>query len=149
MSLRNSLQLFVPQSQDTQIFSQKYPVMRKVYTGYHGISQIEHSLSACTVDNTRAFSVQAYKPCSISHVPQPQIPIFSTRYSLKLGDYLSVDAHKPCSISHIFGAHPAKVCLIKFAWSFCYLTKSCLSERACKQNHHRDYTCMFCFYLFL
>ena len=40
----------VPQSPDTQIFSTRYPVTCKVYTGYHGTSEIEHGLSACTVD---------------------------------------------------------------------------------------------------
>ena len=49
-------------------------VMCKVYTGYHGTSEIEHGLCACTVDNPRAKAS---------------------------GDYLSVQAHKPCSISHI------------------------------------------------
>ena len=48
--------------------------MCKVYTGYHGTSEIEHDWCACAVDNP----------------------------SLKLGDYLSVQAHKPCLISHIF-----------------------------------------------
>ena len=33
------------------IFSTRYSVMCKVYTGYLGISQIEHGLCACTVDN--------------------------------------------------------------------------------------------------
>ena len=47
--------------------------MCKVYTGYHGTSEIEHGLCTCTVDNP----------------------------SLKLRDYLSVQAHKPCSISHL------------------------------------------------
>ena len=28
--------------------------MRKVYTGYHGTSEIEHGLCACTVDNPLA-----------------------------------------------------------------------------------------------
>ena len=33
------------------IFSMRYSVKCKVYTGYHGTSEIEHSLCACTVDN--------------------------------------------------------------------------------------------------
>ena len=53
------------------IFSTRYSVMCKVYTGYCGTSEIEHGLCTCMVDNP----------------------------SLKLGDYLSVQAHKPCSIS--------------------------------------------------
>ena len=47
--------------------------MCKVYTGYCGTSEIEHGLCACTVDNPRALArglstVQALKPCSISHL---------------------------------------------------------------------------------
>ena len=47
--------------------------MCKVYTGYCGTSEIEHGLCACTVDNPLAkardyLSVQAHKPCSISHI---------------------------------------------------------------------------------
>ena len=30
--------------------------MCKVYTGYHGTSEIEHGLCACTVDNPRALA---------------------------------------------------------------------------------------------
>ena len=55
------------------IFSTRYSVMCKVYTGYHGTSEIEHGMCACTADN----------PLS------------------KVWDYLSVQAHKPCSISHL------------------------------------------------
>ena len=33
------------------IFSTRYSVMCKVYTGYCGTSEIEHGLCACTVDN--------------------------------------------------------------------------------------------------
>ena len=36
------------------IFSTKYSVICKVYTGYYGTSEIEHGLCACTVDNSRA-----------------------------------------------------------------------------------------------
>ena len=55
------------------IFSARYSIMCKVYTEYHGTSEIEHGFCTCTVDNP----------------------------PLKLGDYLSVQAHKPCSISHL------------------------------------------------
>ena len=41
----------VPQS---TIFSTRYSVMCKVYTGYCGTSEIEHGLCACTVDNPLA-----------------------------------------------------------------------------------------------
>ena len=36
------------------VFSTRYSVMCKVYTGYCGTSQIEHGLCACTVDNPLA-----------------------------------------------------------------------------------------------
>ena len=36
------------------IFSTRYTVMCKVYTGYYGASEIEHGLCACTVDNPLA-----------------------------------------------------------------------------------------------
>ena len=36
------------------IFSTRYSVMCKVYTGYYGTSEIEHGLCACTVDNPLA-----------------------------------------------------------------------------------------------
>ena len=47
--------------------------MCKVYTGYHGASEIEHDLCACSDANPLAearglSSVQAHKPCSISHL---------------------------------------------------------------------------------
>ena len=47
--------------------------MYKAYTVYHGTSEIEDGLCACTVDNP----------------------------SLKLGDYLSVQAHKLYALSLI------------------------------------------------
>ena len=55
------------------IFSTRYSVMCKVYTGYCGTSEIKHGLCSCTVDNPLAkardyLSVQAHKPCSISHL---------------------------------------------------------------------------------
>ena len=36
------------------IFSTRYSVLCKIYTGYHGASEIEHGLCACTVDNPLA-----------------------------------------------------------------------------------------------
>ena len=36
------------------MFSMRYSVMCKVYTGYCGTSEIEHGLWACTVDKPRA-----------------------------------------------------------------------------------------------
>ena len=52
------------------IFIKRYSVLCKVYTGYCGTSEIEHGLCACTVDaKARDYlSVQANKPCSISHL---------------------------------------------------------------------------------
>ena len=58
-----------------QILSMRYSVMCKVYTEYHGTSEIEHGLCTCTADNPLAkardyLSVQAHQPCSISHMYQ-------------------------------------------------------------------------------
>ena len=36
------------------VFSKRYSVLCKVFTGYHGTSEIEHGLCACTVDNPLA-----------------------------------------------------------------------------------------------
>ena len=36
------------------IFSMRYSIMCRVYTGYHGISETEHGLYACTVDHSLA-----------------------------------------------------------------------------------------------
>ena len=36
------------------IFSMRYSVMCKVYTGYHGTGEMEHGLCVCTVDNPLA-----------------------------------------------------------------------------------------------
>ena len=36
------------------IFSTRYSVMCKVYTGYCGTSEIDHGLCACTIDNPLA-----------------------------------------------------------------------------------------------
>ena len=71
------------------IFSTRYYVMCKVYTGYCGTSEIEHGLCACTVDNPLA------KARGLSLRTGAQTMLY---LSLKLGDYLSVQAHKPCSI---------------------------------------------------
>ena len=60
-----------------QIFSTRSSVICKVYIGYHGTSEIEHGLCACTVDNPPAKAREI------------------------IGDYLSVQANKPCSISHL------------------------------------------------
>ena len=45
--------LIVPHSTDSQSLA-RYSVLCKVYTGYCGTSETEHSLCACTVDNPRA-----------------------------------------------------------------------------------------------
>ena len=60
------------------IFSMRYSVLCKIYTGYHGTSGIEHGLCACTVDNPWDYlSVQAHKSCAISHIPDPKMNIYS------------------------------------------------------------------------
>ena len=33
------------------VFTTRYSVINKVYTGYHGEREIQHDLRACTVDN--------------------------------------------------------------------------------------------------
>ena len=59
--------------------------MCKVYIGYCGTSEIEHGLCACPVDNPLAkardyLSVQAHKPCSISHLfAQKKIDFLSSK----------------------------------------------------------------------
>ena len=52
--------------------------MCKVCTEYHGASEIEYGLCACTVDNPLAkardyLSVQAHKTCSIFHLMSENI----------------------------------------------------------------------------
>ena len=69
--------LLVPQSTDIYpIFSARYSVMRKVYTGYHGTSEIEHGLCACTVDSPLAkargisLRIDAQTMLYLSHISQ-------------------------------------------------------------------------------
>ena len=45
--------------------------MCKVYTGYHGASEIEYGLCA-SLKLGDYLSVQAHKPCSISHLDNEQ-----------------------------------------------------------------------------
>ena len=58
LSLRTAAQTMLYLScitlQRYPIFSTRYSVMCKVYTGYCGTSEIEHGLCACTVDNPLA-----------------------------------------------------------------------------------------------
>ena len=70
-TLTNQIHI-VPQSTDI-LFSTRYSVMCKVYTGYCGTTEIEHGLCACTVDNpfakARGLSLRTgAQPCSISHL---------------------------------------------------------------------------------
>ena len=69
MSFVHSNAFFKSNSQ-IRIFSTRYSVMCKVYIGYHGTctSKTERGLCACTVDNPDYLSLQAHKPCSISHM---------------------------------------------------------------------------------
>ena len=59
------------------IFNTRYSVMCKVYTEYHGTSEIEHGLCACTVDNplakARGLSLHtgAQTMLCLSHNAQP------------------------------------------------------------------------------
>ena len=73
--------------------------MCKVYTGYCGTSEIEHGLCACTVDNPLAkawglslrTSVQAHKPCSISHLYITN----AKQYRYRLGAVRGIGAGSP------------------------------------------------------
>ena len=49
-----SLNIFCTTVHRYPIFSMRYSVMCKVYTGYCGTREIEHGLCACTVDNPLA-----------------------------------------------------------------------------------------------
>ena len=51
---RSTLDIMVHQTLYHPIFSTRYSVLCKIYTGYHGTSEIEHGLCACTVDNPLA-----------------------------------------------------------------------------------------------
>ena len=65
------------------IFSTRYSVVCKVYTGYHGPSEKEHGLCVCTVDgrlsprlSSGIITVQTHKLCSISHMYWPGLHSF-------------------------------------------------------------------------
>ena len=76
--------------------------MCKVYTGYCGASEKEHGLCACTVDY---LSVQAHKPCSISHLNGevvrhglvsyfqfgPEFSIWCPEYKVQINNSISVN----------------------------------------------------------
>ena len=80
------------------IFSKRYSVLCKVYTGYCGTSEIEHGLCACTVDNPLAKA----RGLSLRTGAQTMLYLPLVPHSTKRGDYLSVQAHNPCSISHLY-----------------------------------------------
>lgn len=50
----NPISVLIAPFSDTQIFSTKYPVTCKVFTGYHTSSELEHGSAACTVDSPLA-----------------------------------------------------------------------------------------------
>ena len=66
------------------IFSTRYSVMCKVYTGYCGTSEIEHGLCACTEAKARGLSLRTgaqtmlYLTCTTIH----RYPSLSQRYSV-------------------------------------------------------------------
>ena len=64
------------------IFSTRYSVMCKVYTGYCGTSEIEHGLCACTVDNPLAKA----RGLSLRTGAQPMLylPLSCLRYCICL-----------------------------------------------------------------
>ena len=80
--------------------------MCKVYTSYCGTSEIEHGLCACTADNPRALklwdylSVQAHKPCSISHILKKKL-IFGQRVCLHRLLSLNIKIFTIFAINHL------------------------------------------------
>ena len=60
----------------------------KVYTGYCDTIEIEHGLCACTVDY---LSVQAHKPCSISHLDATDGMKTTSIRQFKMLVYFNVD----------------------------------------------------------
>ena len=69
------------------IFSKRYSVLCKVYTGYCGTSEIEHGLCACTVDNplaeARGLSLRtgAQSMLSLSLIANIKEPISNLEYN--------------------------------------------------------------------
>ena len=56
---------------DIRMFSTRYSVKSKVYTGYHATSEIEHGLSARTVDNppSKARGISRYRRTTMLYFP--------------------------------------------------------------------------------
>ena len=81
------------------IFSTRYSVMCKVYTGYHGTSEIKHGLCACTVDNplvkARGLSLRtgAQTMFYLSHEPSLKHLKLLLKYFLhRLDEAILIDA---------------------------------------------------------
>ena len=76
MSIYSPLSLTCTTIHRYPVFSTRYSVMCKVYTGYCGTSEIEHGLCTCTVDNPLAtdrglsFRAGAQTMLYLSLVPQ-------------------------------------------------------------------------------
>ena len=65
----------------------RYSVLCKVYTGYHGTGEIEHGLCMVCLTLGDYLSVQADKPCSISHLKlRKQMAKFATAKDNKKKD---------------------------------------------------------------
>ena len=74
------------------IFSTRYSVMCKVYTGYCGTSEIEHGLCACTVDNPLAKA----RGLSLRTGAQPMLYLPLRRLSLLIRSALFPDIWRLC-----------------------------------------------------
>ena len=104
----------VPQSSDTHIFSTRYLVTCKIYTGYHGVCEVELDLSACTVDNPLA---KARGLSLRTDVQTMLYLLFIMPPSTKCEANIVGNAHKSSATSHYSTKHDGR-------WE-------CNSERVC------------------
>ena len=67
------------------VFSTRFSLKCKVYTGYHGTSETEHGLCA-SLKLGDYLSVQAHKPCSFCHIrPNKKYVWFRLQPEKKIG----------------------------------------------------------------
>ena len=124
------------------IFSTRYSIMCKVYTGYCGTSEIEHGLCACTVDNPLAKA----RGLSLRTGAQPMLylPLIAIIYSIII---ILTRAHKRMDEFSSGGKpmlmlkYPVQVPLnIKFILQFSDLQES-HEMRLRSSNAHAVYLC--------
>ena len=77
------------------IFSTRYSVTCKIYTGYHDTSEIEHGLCACTVDNPLAKARGLSLRTGAQTKPGDYRPYRRTNHALSLNSILpeGAEAH--------------------------------------------------------